>query len=179
MPSPDAGNRTRDVRMVVLVNKYATPLAVILVGLGLVFSQPIGAVKTLSAGLLVFGMIFNMLAMPVISRFGGENPWIPKARMLINILVNVVMVYFLGAYWPSIWMLLALTPIATAIYADRSTTFITAAGISAALAVIQLLHSTSSSPSDWGELIGRVAFILLLSLLINELVGAARAKEGN
>ena len=169
-------DKTRDVRNVLLVNKYATPLAVILVGLGLVFSQPVGTVKAVSAGLLVFGILFNLLAVPAIARFGGEMPWLPKTRMLVNIVVNVVLVYYLGAYWPSIWMLLALTPIATAIYAGRGKTLFMACSVSLALAGIQVLRGANSGPSDWGELLGRIAFIVLLSLMINELVLTARER---
>ncbi len=171
----NAPETTRDVRMVMLVNKYATPLAILLVGLGLVFSQPVGAVKVVSASLLVFGVFFNLLAIPAIKQFGPVKPWLPRARMLVNISTNVVLVYCLGGYWPSIWLVLALTPIAAAIYDDRKKTFLTAVGISSALVAIQFLRK-ESTPSDWGELIGHVAFIVLLSLLINELAATARER---
>jgi hypothetical protein len=166
--SMNPAEQDRQIRMVMMVNKYATPLAILLVGLGLVFTQPVGAVKAVSAGLLVFGVLFNLLAVPAIRRLGSEMPWLPRLRMLVNIGVNIILVYFLGGYWTPIWMLLALTPIATAIYDSRRNTLLSAVAVSAALIGVQALRGTGS-PAEWGELIGQVAFILLVSLLINEL----------
>lgn len=172
----NAVDKDRQIEMVMMVNKYATPLAILLVGLALVFTQPVGAVKTVSAAMLVFGVVFNLLAVPAIRRFGGELSWLPRFRMLVNIGVNVVLVYFLGGYWTSIWLLLALTPIATAIYDGRGKTFLSAAGVSAALVAIQIFRGPSS-PAEWGELIGHVAFIVLVSLLINELAVLSKGRS--
>jgi hypothetical protein len=162
----------RDLRLLVLVGRFATPFAIMLVSLGIIFSQPPVAQRNLSVMLLVFSVIFNLLGAGVIRRLSEGRPWVKKARMLVNLAVNVVLVHQLGPFWPPMWLLLALTPIATAIYEGPSQTLIVSAGTSALILGIHLLRG-ASTPYEWGQTLSYAVFIVLMSLLINELTQAS------
>ncbi len=169
---------SREVKHVVLVNKYATPLAIFLVVMGIYLSEPVGAVLYVSLSMLVFSVLLNLSAVPVIKRHGSAKPWLAKARLCINVSVNIILVYCLSGYWTPIWLLLALTPIATAIYENRQKTLIASIGTSLALLLIHLVRSQSDtvSPVTWGPYAAYGLFIILLSLLINELVQTSNSK---
>ena len=162
----------RDVRLVSLVNRYATPFAILLVVLGIILSSPAKTARDISIALLLFSIAFNVGAVKIIRRMGETMPWIKKLRMLVNLAVNVVMVYELGPFWPPMWLLLVLTPIATAIYEGPIQTLLASTGTSALLIGIYLLRG-GVSPHEWGQTISYAAFIILLSLLINELTQAS------
>ena len=83
-------------------------------------------------------------------------------------------VWLLGAVWTPCWLLLALTPLATAIYGSRARTLAMACGVSAFVLLRYLLQSTIS-PLDLGEQLTYCAFILLGSLMINEVVNPTSA----
>ncbi|MBI5243437.1 MAG: hypothetical protein HY922_07080 [Elusimicrobia bacterium] len=160
-----------------LVGRYGTPLAVLLAGLGLVASQPVGFVRAAAVGLLVFGIVFNLAAARWIQRAQSPSGFI-HARVLINLAANALMVYLLGGYWKPIWLLLALTPTATAVYDSRTRTLVSALGASALLLGIQAARRFSS-PLDWSEQLANCIFIVLVSLLINELSASARPEPSS
>lgn len=162
----------RDVRLVMLVNRYATPFAILLVVLGLVLAAPAKTARDVSIALLLFSICFNVFAVGVIRKMAETLPWIKKLRMLINLAVNVVLVYELGPFWQPMWLLLALTPIATAIYEGPTQTLMVSSGTSALIIGVHLLRG-GSSPHEWGQTLSYAAFIVLLSLLINELTQAS------
>lgn len=151
-----------------LVSKYATPLAIFLVVMGLWLSQAVGAVRNGVAALLLFSIAFNGAVVWRIRR-GGGGVGLARARLVINFAVNVALVYLVGQYWDSIWLLLVLTPVAAAIYGSRLKTLLISLGTSAALIVIHALHG-SPGASAWGEDIARSVFIVALSLMVNEYV---------
>ena len=162
-----------DAELAVLINRYATPLAIILTILGIALSHPTGNVRVASVALLVFSIVFNTAALSAIKRAGGKKPWFMGWRMGINVGVNIALVYLLGASWPPIWLLLALTPIATAVYSTRTQTLRVSASMSFLLIVIHAARHLNS-PAQWGEQTAYVIFILLLSLMINELASIAK-----
>lgn len=162
----------RDVRLVVLVNRYATPFAFLLVASGIILASPEITARNIGIGLLFFSIFFNVVAVGAIRKLAETMPWIKKLRMLINLAVNVVLVYKLGPFWPPMWLLLALTPIATAIYEGPTQTLLVSSGTSALIIGIHLLRG-GGSPHEWGQTMSYAAFIILLSLLINELTQAS------
>jgi hypothetical protein len=170
MTTPTTPNR--DVRLVVLVNRYATPFAILLVVMAIVLSSPVGMVRNWSIGLLVFSIFFNVIAVAAIQRLAETSAAVKKMRMLINLAVNVMLVYLLGPFWPPMWLLLALTPIATAIYEGPTQTLLSSAGIGALIVAIHVLRG-GGSPHEWGQVLSYAAFIVLMSLLINELTQAS------
>ncbi|MBI4396596.1 MAG: hypothetical protein HY548_05840 [Elusimicrobia bacterium] len=170
MNQPDV---PQDVRRVVLVSRYSTPLAILLVVIGVVASQPVGHVKAASLGLLAFSVLFNILYVRVVKNLSTVKPWMSLVRRLVNLGVNVALVYLLGAYWPILWFLLALTPIATAIYDTRGKTVLVAVGVSIILFLIQASKEISTV-IDWGQQAAASACIIFLSLMINDLVDSRR-----
>ncbi len=162
-------------RMAVLVSRYATPLAIALVSMGVVLAQPQGTTRNIVIGLLFWGILFNHFILSFIKRDGPGCGFI-KLRLLVNLATNTLMVYFLGSHWPPIWLLLALTPIATAIYSSKARTLLASGAVSAILLVLHGLRGAHSA-MEWGTQAAQAAFIVLLSLLINELSVHARAQE--
>ena len=162
----------RDVRLVVLVNRYATPFAIGLVTMAIVFSTNKGTLRNESIGLLLFSILFNIVTVGLIRRLAETKPWIKKARMLTNLAVNIALVYLLGPFWPPMWLLLALTPIATALYGGPVQTLLASSGIAVLIVTIHLLRG-GGAPHEWGQVLSYAAFIVLVSMLINELTQAS------
>ncbi len=164
---------SHEVRLAVLVSTYATPLAVLLVAMGVLLSQPRSPVWEISIGLLLFGIVFNSWS---ISRLkaGRAGGGLIQARLYMNLAVNTVIVYFLGGYWTPVWLLLALTPFATAIYGTKRRTLAMSLGVSCLLLGIFAVRGFKS-PLDWGIQVSQAVFIILSSLLINELSALAKS----
>jgi hypothetical protein len=91
-----------------------------------------------------------------------------KFRATLNLWINVVLVYLLGRTWPLVWLLFVLSSSATAIYGTRERTLINAFFLSAVLGVVNYLHGFNT-PLDWAVVGGKAAFLVLTSLLINDL----------
>ena len=157
-----------------LVSRYATPLAVIVVAVGLTLSPPRSPQREICWSLLVFGIVFNLTITKILERGGGA--WLFKLRRWTNFCNNVVTVYLLGSYWTPIWLLLTLTPLATAITGSRRSTIVAASMTSAALLII---HSTRgyNFRLEWGQQCVHAAYIFLICLMVNELSLTARGKR--
>jgi len=158
----------QDVGRVVLVDKYATPLAIFLVLMGVTLSKPGGFVQNLSVSLLIFSIVFNMVMVRFITS-GGAKPSLTLLRLLVNVTVNISLFYLLRTYWAPMWLLLVLTPVATAIYGSFFRTVVTAVGISIVILVIHVIQGPPGAVELGGE-ITKAAFILSLSLMVNEFV---------
>lgn len=156
----------REVEMAVIVNRYATPLAILLVVLGIALSSPRSPLKEISIGLLIFSLAFNFLAIGLIR--ANRLPGLLEARLAINFIVNIVLVYILGAFWTPIWLLLPLTSIAVAVYGSRRAAFGASFCVSVVLLIIQAAHGPIALV-EWGQTIAHGAFTILISLLVNEL----------
>lgn len=164
----------QDVRKVMLVSKYATPLAVILVSVGIFVSQPIDAVRNRSIGLLVLGILFNMIYIQAIKGKSSVSSGMTLLRRMVNLGINTAQVYVLGTFFSPIWFLLALTPIATAIYDTRRKTILISGIVCGLLLAIQATRP-HNTPIDWGQQVAFSAFIILLSLMINELSNQSKS----
>lgn len=169
-----ASDKPFSTQKAALVSRYATPLAVLLVALALICAQPQGIVRQISLIVLAISIVFNIGAIVFFSRRETTSAVI-KFRMFVNVAMNAILVYFLGSFFNPIWLLLALTPVATAIYGTRRQTIFSAAGISILLLAIQFTR-THNSALDWGQLAAEIAFVVLLSLMINEISSAVRSQ---
>lgn len=154
-------------RLVALVGYFATPFALFLGGLAVAFTDSDSWQKTVSLGLLGFAAFFNS----VFPRFLKQHDVVNKGRnvkfrLYMNLAVNSVVVFLLGDQFPPLWLLLALTPIATAIYGNQKRTLVNALVASFVLLVIQSLRDDTRS-ADWAVVSVEAAFILLISLLVN------------
>ncbi len=159
-------SQTYESDMAVVVGRYATPLAVLLIGVGILLAQPAGRGRKATVALFVFGILFNAAMIRLIKREGAGHGLI-MARLFTNVFVNTIIVYILGPYWPPIWLLLALSPLAAGIYSSRADTLKTAGIVSATLLLIHYFKGGSSAAA-WGQQGVQCAFIALISLLVNE-----------
>lgn len=159
-----------------LVGRYANPLAIFLVAIGVVLSQPISPVREISIGLLAFSILFNTLFLEWLKRRESVRSWVLESRLWLNLLVNGILVYYLGGYFPQIWLLFVLSPVAMAIYGSKGRTFLVAGVTSAALLAI---HATRglNAPVDWGREIAKVAFIIIVSMMVNSLTQPLRRND--
>jgi len=162
--------------LAILVTRYATPYAVTLVALAVVCSQPRSPYREYSIGLLVFSIVFNLGALSWLKGHRANASWLIKVRLVVNFMVNAGLVYMLADYFRPVWLLFALTPIATAIYDTKSKTLLVSALASAALILIDASRG-HASPLDWGETAARVLFIFFMSLLINDLAHFTKSQQ--
>lgn len=153
-----------------LVSRYATPFAIVLVAMGLLFSQPRGDVWRACLYLLASGIGLNLM-MHAYFKKGFATPALIWTRLAMNVVINSLLVYFLGNYWGPTWLLLALTPIATAIYGTRESTLKWAIGIAALLLAIHYVRG-GGGPLYWGEQAANALFIVFVSLLINAMAAS-------
>lgn len=164
-----AGNSSRERAL--LVNRYAMPFAVLTVCLAIVLGGGEGWTGKLSIGLLIFGSVFNVASGRYLSAATASSRGFIRTRMGVNLLCNALIVWMLGGYWTPAWLLLALTPLASAIYASRKETFILSVGVSVFL-LLRYAILGPGTPLEWGEQFIYGLFIVLSSSMINELVRA-------
>jgi len=162
----------RDVKRVELVNRYATPFAILLVAVAVFLPSPVTYVRNICIALLAFSIVFNIVTVSLIRRKPQILPKLRKFRMYVNLAVNIVLVYYLSPYWPPIWMLLALAPIATAIYATPKQSMVNSMISAMVLLIIHVVQG-GSGLVRWGQTLSRAAFIIFLSLLLNDMAGEA------
>ncbi len=157
--------KNSQVERVNVINMYLTPLAIILVGMAIVYSEPIGWPLYGSLLLLGISLINNF----IIAVFAKKSYFMRILRMILNVIINVLLVYYLVGYWGPIWYLFLLTPIATAVYSSRLKTFITSIIMCGLLAGIYAVRGVSS-PMAWGQVFSKMLLLLFLSLFVNALV---------
>ena len=157
-----------------IVNRYAMPFAVLTVCLGVALGAPVGNAGRISIALLLFSALFN-LASPSILEATARHEAFVRMRMAVNLICNGAVVWLLGGVWTPCWLLLALTPLAAAIYGGREKTLTLACGVSAFL-LVRYWALGVFSPLDLGEQLTYCAFIILGSLMVNEAVHTAGAR---
>ncbi|HNA59932.1 MAG TPA: hypothetical protein PKZ00_07735 [Elusimicrobiota bacterium] len=156
-------------RRVVLVGVYATPLAFILGTLGIFLATIPEKEQLICAGVLGFTVFYNVVFPFFFKNLSQDLRGINvNIRLYLNLAVNGVLVYFLGDSFRPIWLILALTPIASAIYGSRRNTLMKAAVVSALLVGIQAARPDRTWLA-WGEQAAHISFIVLISLLVNRL----------
>lgn len=151
-----------------LVNRYAMPFAVMTVCLAVALGNPEGMTGKLSMGLLVFGAAFNVAANRYIEASSGASSKFLHVRMWVNLACNAAIVWMLGGYWTPAWLLLALTPIAAAIYSTVGETLFLSVAVSLILLARYAVRG-SGTPLEWGEQACYAAFIVLGSLMVHGL----------
>lgn len=154
--------------MILLINRYFTSFALGLTGIGIALSRPTAPVAAFCIGLLAFTGIFNHRT----ARMAHERPekaeLLARLRLGTNLGANCLLVYLLGAFWPPIWLLFVLTPVATAIYSSRAKTVAMSAGVSALLIASHAARGLST-PVEWAQAVAQAAFVSFLALFVNRL----------
>jgi hypothetical protein len=158
---------TRDLRRVFVINMFSLLLTFSLSFIGFFVTQPAGIVRVTSASLLIGSLIFNVVFLRMLRQ--GSGHVLRVVRIYFNLAVNVSLVYLLGHYFSPMWLILAIAPVSSAIYGTRRQMLLSSGYAVGSLIVITVLRGIHS-PLGAGELISRVLFIVVLSLLINESV---------
>src|SRR6185295_2099130 len=99
-------------------------------------------------------------------------------RIVTNFVANVALVYLLGTFWGPMWLLFVLTPVATALYASWTRTFVTAAISSAALLGIYYSRGLEGTVG-WGQASLHAAFIIFISLFVNSIARLVMQMKGS
>lgn len=165
-----------------LVSKFFTPLATLLVVSGIVLAWPDSPIRECLFGLVVLTFFFNYWTSRWID--ASPAPWKLTLRMDVNLLINISLVYFLFAKWPPIWLLLYLSPLASALYGAQSKVIGQSFLAAAVLLVVHHLQG-SGDPMAWAQTIAYAMSLILLSLAVYELARVAkeqaveRAKKGS
>ncbi|MBI4056824.1 MAG: hypothetical protein HY399_04670 [Elusimicrobia bacterium] len=151
------------------LNLYFTPFAISLIVLGLIILPEIP--KNIFYGSMItiaLTLLFNMGASSYV--YNHPETWQKTGyiRMWINLVLNAVFYWMLAPYWEPVWLLLALGPIAMALYGDEDKTA-WAVGVVAVILLVHRFLKETSSPLLWGESITQIGFILLLSLFIHRI----------
>lgn len=149
-----------------IVSQYFTPLAILLVGNGLVVAPPPSPAREIVIGLLALSIIFNHLSVSWIEDAPVAKFWKLQARVWVNIIINIALVYLLSRHWPPIWLLLMLSPVATALYGSYRQTILTASVAAAALLAIKYAYGEDFSAAAWAQQMIQGCFIFLLSLAL-------------
>lgn len=152
-----------------LVQRFFTPIAVLLVANGIILSEPPSPRFGLSLGLLVFSILFNSVSLRWIDRAEETGTRRLNLRVWVNFMASVGQLHLLGANWEPAWMLLLLTPIASAIYGNRANTILFSFLSLGAILAIHGLRAGESSPLEWATQGTHGAVIILLSLALYEL----------
>jgi len=165
-------NNSIEVQRVKIVNAYLTPLSVILVLFAVVFSRPSDIITYISLGLLGIALLNNFVTRVLVKKYSSPAP----VRMMVNVAVNIILVYILIGYWGPIWYLFLMTPVAAAVYSTRAHTLAVSLVISFLLAGIYLSKGVSSFQA-WGQALSRIVLVIFLSLFINALVRQKKSES--
>jgi len=151
-----------------IVDRFFTPFALSLVlsSLFLGFAEP--KAKWISVGLVVFLGIFNEISAYIAKKHIDWAVAVGNTRLITNFIANIALVYLLGTFWGPMWLLFVLTPVATALYASWTRTFVTAAISSGALLGIYYSRGLEGSVG-WGQASLHAAFIVFISLFVNSI----------
>ncbi|MBN1384470.1 MAG: hypothetical protein JW983_06315 [Elusimicrobia bacterium] len=157
-----------NLEIVKLINRYFTPFALFLI-LAAAFLGSCSRTVIIVSGLLVFISVeLNFFTVNLISDKPEKAKMVIPIRVVSNFLINIVIVYFLIDIWYPIWLLFALTPIASAVYYDEKKCFKISIISAATLLLVHFFKGTSGL-LDWGQAATYAVFIVLISMFINGL----------
>ncbi|HVE14481.1 MAG TPA: hypothetical protein VNI01_13865, partial [Elusimicrobiota bacterium] len=157
------------------VGRYSIPFATVMMISGLRFA-PSAGVRAVCALLLLFAVVFNLAAVQALQN-DQRLGWLRTARVRVNFANNLIIVYLLWHKCPSAWLLLALTPLAVAVYDSRAKTFTAALAASTALFVLAGILGNGAL-REWDAEVIHAAFIFSISLMINDLSRMLRERAG-
>jgi hypothetical protein len=160
---------SQDMRMerVKHVHSHLTPLAILAVAPGLMFTDIPESHRVLGAVLFFYAIMMNYLSMYLITHKKNVDD-IAKLRVVSNYVTNIGLACILYQAWPMVWLLLLMMSIGPAIYQPRRE----AMGSAGAVAMMLLaVHYFFGEPGlgPWLEALARGGAIVLLGLFVNGL----------
>ena len=159
------------------LNRYFTPVAVGVMLFGLILNPDLPKPSFIGCvAIIVIALTFNVVsAVHVI-----ENPssWrkVGYIRVGVNLALNATAYLLLYRYWPIIWILFSLGPVAMAFYGAVTETFFVM-GISAMVMAGCLFYEGIKDPLLWGATVVQIMFMLLLSLFLIRVAALIRREH--
>lgn len=164
---------SQDMRMerVRHVHSHLTPLAILAVAPGLMFTPLPERHRVVGAVLFFYAIMMNYLSMYLIANNRSvEN--IAKLRVVSNYVTNIGLACILYRTWPMVWLLLLMMSIGPAIYQPRKEAMGSSAAVAMMLlAVHHFFGETGLGP--WLEVSAKAGAVVLLGLFVNGLAALA------
>ncbi|MFH1379869.1 MAG: hypothetical protein ABII23_06285 [bacterium] len=151
-----------------LINRYFTPFAIVLIGSALVFVRFETYIYRIVLSLLGLSIVLNVVTALLIQK---KNEWaktIGSFRLAANLIFNILFMYYLGSFWGPLWILFLLTPVATGLYSTRKVTLAVSISVAALLLVIYGLRGMHGIVG-WGQTSIHAVFIVFISMFVNSL----------
>ena len=114
---------------------------------------------------MIGSILFNTVSAVYVVDHPSSWRRVGYLRVGVNFAFNAITYVLLHQYWPVVWVLFALGPIAMAFYGDVSETFLVLAGV-AAVMMGCLAFERHHDARIWGERGLELFFILLISLFL-------------
>jgi hypothetical protein len=150
-----------------LITRFMSPFALGLILFGVFVGDIQGRAQLACFALFGFSAFFNLVFPRFLSDQKVEaRSWNVNFRLFLNLVINTALVFIV---WPSfrpMWLILALTPFATAVYGSWRRT-LTLSLVTAAILLV--IHALRNEPGlgGWIESFSEAAFVVLISLLIH------------
>lgn len=157
-----------NVRFIALTNFFFMPFMAAMVFSALVWGLSENWEKGLSVSVMAGLIAFNIVVARRTKMAGERAPRIASFHAPVNFLVSGLLFYLLGTLWGPMWLLFALTPLATGIYASWRTTFVVAV-ISAVFLLGIYEQRGLSGGVGWAQAFVHALFIVMISMFVNAL----------
>ncbi len=154
-----------------ILNYYFTPFAVILILLGILFSQPEPGVTYASFGILAAAFAANFWLGRNMYKFLRWSRHIRALTVWINMAVSAALFYLLVSYWAPMWLLFLTAPAASAMYMKKWQVFAVSLCSAAAMLGIYLYKGMAFAMSDAAGMTPGEAFSAAVSN--TQLIGMA------
>lgn len=154
-----------------LINVFLTPLAAFLILCAALISNASTSDAAIGLLIVLFSVLFNNLTAYLVK---SPSNIIVTLRVIINLILNLVLVYIFIPFWTPIWLLLMLSCFGTAVYSDLLKTLLISLISAVSLVIIFYLRVVPNLVSPYtklirvGEIVNYSLFIIILSVLINE-----------
>ncbi|MBI4678685.1 MAG: hypothetical protein HY748_13990 [Elusimicrobia bacterium] len=161
----------KSMLMVNLVNRYMTPFAALLVLSAAFLSSTPGKVSAAAVLILAVAWAMNFATPRFIARFPERTEVIRNARVVVNYVFDLALIWIFLPYWPSIWLLFLLTIIAVGAYEDKKTVVQHAVLLTAMLCIVSFGRGACTL-AQWGDVGVRAAALWFTGLFTNRLVAS-------
>jgi hypothetical protein len=136
------------------------------------FSAPGKKRMVLSILLIIFTTLISGITEYFALRMQKISKILIDIRLITNFCINIALVYMLIDFWGPMWLLLLLTPVATAVYETRQKMVI-ATSLSCLALIAIYFHNGLYGVNFWAQGLNHIFFVALLPFFIKNL-----AEEG-
>lgn len=167
-------NQADTTALPILISWYLTPLAILLVLLGVIAGDPDSVTGGLCIMIVLMSSLMNVASVILMKQSPAQVIKIRNLRVGLNYVANFFLLYLLLPLWPEIWLLILLMTIGTAIYSSFGGTFIHCLVFSAVLISISYFLGEMTGIKVWQT--GMHCLVLLfIGPFINRLTALCKA----